>query len=142
MTAQGHCRMATLRLDAQPIAMGIILSSRNRDYFWKTAYAEDHAALSPGVQFVLDLTRLQQSRRAIALTDSCAIPDHPMIDRLWPGRLALVDALIAIRPGHGLAFRVSVGAERARRRFRSRIKNLHGRVWARAHATFRRERTM
>jgi len=31
-------------------------------------------------------------------TDSCAAPNHPMIDRVWRERLPLADRLIAVRP--------------------------------------------
>lgn len=128
MAAQGRCRIDALLLDGAPVAMGILLSSRDREFFWKTAFAETHAVLSPGVQFVLDLTARQRGRDGLVLTDSCAVPDHPMIDRLWPERLTIADAMIGIRSGSGFAFRLSLGLERLRREGRAVLKRLYRRV--------------
>ena len=122
MARAGQCRIDSLTLDGVPVAMGIILSSRNRDYFWKMAYDEAHAGLSPGVQFVLDLTCRQRQADGVDLTDSCAQPDHPMIDHLWSGRLDLADALVAVSPGAGLGFRSLHALELARRGARSGVK--------------------
>ena len=122
MARAGQCRVDSLTLDGAPVAMGIILSSRNREYFWKMAYDEAHAGLSPGVQFVLDLTSRQRQAPGVELTDSCAQPDHPMIDHLWSGRLDLADALIAVSPGAGIGFPSLYGLERLRRGARSGVK--------------------
>ena len=65
---------------------------------------------------------------AITATDSCAIEGHPMIDRLWTARLALVDCVIALRPGQARALRVWLAGETARRRLREAAGQLtlHG----------------
>jgi hypothetical protein len=54
--------------------------------------------LSPGVQLTLDLTRHLCADPAIAMADSTASPDHPMINPIWRGRLAIGDVLIPLRP--------------------------------------------
>ena len=46
------------------------------------------ASASPGVQLTLALTE-RQIGTGVAETDSCAIADHPMIDRIWPDRAPL-----------------------------------------------------
>jgi hypothetical protein len=84
--------------------MGIVLISEDQACFWKIAYDEDFAAYSPGIQFVLAFSKHQSAQADIALTDSCAIPNHPMIDRLWPERQNMVDMLIALTPRHNGAF--------------------------------------
>ena len=122
MATAGRIRIDSLDRDGRPLAMGIVLSSGGRDFFWKMAYAEDHASLSPGVQFVLGLTERQAARAGTAATDSCALPDHPMIDRLWPGRLALVDVAIGLRPGRTVGFEALMLIEIARRRIRAPAK--------------------
>ncbi len=122
MAADGRIRIDSLDRDGRPLAMGIILSSGGRDFFWKMAYAEDHAVLSPGVQFVLGLTERQVAQSGTAATDSCALPDHPMIDRLWPERLALVDVAIGLQPGRRLGFEAVMRLEIARRRARALAK--------------------
>jgi hypothetical protein len=91
--------------DGMPVAMGIVLASGAAAAFWKTAYDENFAALSPGLQLTLDLSRRQLAEPGVTMTDSCAVPEHPMIDRVWPGRLAVADMLLAAAPGRALGFR-------------------------------------
>ncbi len=120
----GRCRVDSLEIDGKPVAMGIILVVGARAFFWKTAFDERHARLSPGVQFAVELSRAQREA-GFAMTDSCAVPDHPMIDRLWPDRMALADVLVELRPGAGLAgFAVAARTEPWRRRARAFAKSL------------------
>ena len=90
----GQCRIYSLDLDGRPVAMGIVLSSGTRAYFWKTAYDQAHGRHSPGKQLAVALTGELLADPGIALTDSCAVPDHPMIDRLWDARMTVADVLI------------------------------------------------
>ncbi len=94
LAGEGRCRIDSLELDGRPIAMGILLRSRDHAYYWKTAFDEAFAALSPGRQFTLALTSGQVLDPDVILTDSCALPDHPMIDRLWPERIEVADVLV------------------------------------------------
>ena len=82
MAAGGRCRIDALEVNGQAIAMGIILTSGTCAHFWKTAFDEALAPLSPGVQFAIDLAEAQLAEADIELTDSCAVPDHTMIDKL------------------------------------------------------------
>ena len=50
------------------------------------------------MQLTLDLTRHLCADPAIALVDSTASADHPMINPIWRGRLAIGDVLIPLRP--------------------------------------------
>jgi len=45
----------------------------------------------------LDLTRHLCTDPAIRFADSTAAPDHPMINPIWRGRLAIGDVLIPLR---------------------------------------------
>ena len=45
----------------------------------------------------MELTEaLRGRRRRSQFADSCATPDHPMIDHLWRDRLAMADLMIAL----------------------------------------------
>jgi CelD/BcsL family acetyltransferase involved in cellulose biosynthesis len=99
LASQGQLRIDRLDLGKATIAAGVILVSKDRAYYWKTAFDESFAEYSPGVLLTIELSERQQRDTAIAMTDSCAIEDHSMINRLWPGRLSLADCLVAIRPG-------------------------------------------
>ena len=41
------------------------------------------------------------------MTDSCAIADHPMIDAIWPERIAIADMLLASAPGARAGFAIA-----------------------------------
>ena len=65
--------------------------------FIKLGVDEQYAKYSPGVQLTLELTRQMCADPTIASVDSTAIPNHPMIDPIWRGRLAIGDVLIPLR---------------------------------------------
>jgi hypothetical protein len=118
----GKLAIHLLELDGEALAVGLILHSGDRAFYWKTAYEESYAEYSPGLQLTLELSRVQQRDASIAATDSCAIAGHPMIDRLWPARLALVDCVIAIRPGSSPGLGLWAAFEAARRHLREAMK--------------------
>ncbi len=130
MAFEGRCRIDSLEVGGVPVAMGVLITAGTQAHFWKTTFDERYAPLSPGVHFALDLTEAQLAAAGgagggLTLTDSCAVPDHPMIDRLWSGRVAVCDLLIALpgdAPG-GRAFRRAVAFEVLHRRLRRFAKD-------------------
>jgi CelD/BcsL family acetyltransferase involved in cellulose biosynthesis len=125
LAAEGKARIDLLKL-GNAIAATITLISGNRAWFWKTAYDEDFARYSPGVQLALDLSEALGQDPNLALVDSCAVADHPMIDHLWGGRLALADWLVPLG-GRG-SFVAGIAAERMRRAIVSPLKALRARL--------------
>ncbi|MDJ1157388.1 GNAT family N-acetyltransferase [Chelatococcus sp. SYSU_G07232] len=107
------------------VAAGLLLESGHRAWFWKIAYDEAFARFSPGVQLTLELARRQLQRGDIALTDSCAIADHPMIDHLWRDRMDIVDLCVAVRPGASPAASLAAWLEGRRRRLRVAAKHAY-----------------
>ena len=124
MARDGRCRIDAIEVDGRAVAMGIILTHGDRAHFWKTTFDERYASLSPGVQFAGDLTDALRAEPTIAAVDSCAVADHPMIDRLWPDRLAICDLLIAVDAARPARWRRAVWIERARRWVRRTAKTL------------------
>jgi hypothetical protein len=49
---------------------------------WKPAFDENFGELSPGVRLTLAMSRGLESDGGLSMADSCADPNHPMIDRL------------------------------------------------------------
>ncbi|MEA2757712.1 MAG: hypothetical protein QOH65_325 [Methylobacteriaceae bacterium] len=96
LAREGKCRIDALTIDDRPIAMSIMLRSRDRAFFWKIAYDEAFAAQSPGVQLALEATRIQQTDATTRVTDSCTAPGNQMIDRLWADRLPIVDLALPL----------------------------------------------
>jgi CelD/BcsL family acetyltransferase involved in cellulose biosynthesis len=94
----GQCEIVTLRAGTIPVAAAIVLRHQDRAFYFKLGVDERFAKFSPGVQLTLDLTRHLCADPAIALADSTASADHPMINPIWRGRLAIGDVLIPLRP--------------------------------------------
>ncbi len=114
LAAGGMARIDLLRLDGRPIAAGVSLISGNRAWYLKTAYDEAFARFSPGVLLSQTIGEQLMSSGGIGLVDSCAIPGHSMIDRIWPGRLTMTHRLVAVSPDDpGLGFRLVLGLRRA-----------------------------
>lgn len=76
-----------------------------RLWIWKTAYDEDFARYSPGVQLMLKVTQRVAEDGTIRSADSLATPDHPMIDAIWPERLVMT-TLVMAAPGSGIGRRL------------------------------------
>ena len=94
----GQCEIVTLRAGEMPVAAAIVLRHRDRAFYFKLSVDERFAKFSPGVQLTLDLTRHLCADPAIAIADSTASADHPMINPIWRDRLAIGDVLVPLRP--------------------------------------------
>lgn len=121
LAAQGRCLLAMLELDGAPVAAGVLATSGPLAAWWKTAYDERYAQYSPGALLTLDISDALLRRPAIETIDSCAIPDHPLLDTMWSGRIRIVDLHIG---ASGLRFGMASQAERWRRDFRAAAKTV------------------
>jgi CelD/BcsL family acetyltransferase involved in cellulose biosynthesis len=126
LAAEGKIRVDSLYLDGSAIAVNVTLKSGGAAWGWKTSYDESYARFSPGVQLLLHVTEQNLADPAIERVDSCASPDHPMIDHIWRERLALSDRLIALRPGP--PFEAASRLEAARRAGLRAAKSLRRRL--------------
>ncbi|NWG24177.1 MAG: GNAT family N-acetyltransferase [Pseudorhodoplanes sp.] len=97
LAAQGRCEIVSLARGGVPVACGIVLRHGSRAFFFKITFDEQERKNSPGVQLTLDLTRHLCADPAIADVDSTADADHPMIDHVWRGRLAMADLFVPLR---------------------------------------------
>lgn len=92
---QGRLERLTLALDGKPIAMLANFIAPPGAFSFKTAFDERFARFSPGV--LLQLENLDLLERAdVAWCDSCAAADHPMIERIWREKRAMVRVNVAI----------------------------------------------
>jgi CelD/BcsL family acetyltransferase involved in cellulose biosynthesis len=98
LAERGQCEIVTLRAGDTPVASAVVLRHQDRAFYFKLGVDERFARLSPGVQLTLDLTRHLCADPAIAMADSTASADHPMINPIWRGRLAIGDVLVPLRP--------------------------------------------
>jgi CelD/BcsL family acetyltransferase involved in cellulose biosynthesis len=116
LAAQDKARVACLSVGERAIAALVTLRSAQSTWCWKIAYDEAFARFSPGVQLVLDVTQALVADPRVVRADSCATPDHPMIDHIWRERLALADRLIGIAPKELSRFRLACTLEALRRK--------------------------
>ena len=121
MAGLSRCRIDTMFVDGNPVAMGVVLLSRDQAYFWKIAFDEAYSFASPGVQLTLWLAKSLAQDNAINFADSCAMPDHPMIDHLWMDRREIVDLFIG--SGDMGLFQRAVQMEQAKRSVRRIAKS-------------------
>ncbi len=95
----GRASVDLLVRDGEPIAAGVVFRASGRAWYLKTAYDETFARYSPGVLLSHALGNALIAEPGIRLVDSCAIQDHPMIDRIWPERMTITSRLISVQEG-------------------------------------------
>lgn len=95
--AAAHGRLERLRLslDGAPIAMLANFIAPPGAFSFKTAFDERYARYSPGVLLQRENLDLLE-REGIDWCDSCAAADHPMIERIWREKRAMVRVNVAI----------------------------------------------
>lgn len=116
--AAGRLEFRRMDLDGRPIAMLVNFIAPPGSFSFKTAFDEVYAKYSPGVLIQLDNLSLME-RADIDWMDSCAAPDHPMIDSLWGERRTIVRVSVPLSGvRRGLEFRLARGLEEASARVR------------------------
>jgi len=130
LAVEGRAQIVRLCVDGRAVAAVVILRSGASAWCWKIAYDESRARFSPGVQVILDTTATLLTDGDIQCVDSCATPDHPMIDHIWRERLILADRLISLEPGGPFRFRAACALESSRRSAIAAAKAVrHWAVW-------------
>jgi hypothetical protein len=92
------CRVHTLTLEGKVIACLIVFIENGCAYTWKTAYDENFSAYSPGTLLMIEVTKTHLDDPNIMATDSCAVPDHPVMSRIWSERRAIGTLVIGLTP--------------------------------------------
>ncbi len=101
----GKLDFMRLSLDGRPIAMLINLRAPPAAWSFKITYDESLGRYSPGV--LLEIEALPHLLRdpEIAWVDSCAKPDHPMINSLWGERMPIAHVAVSLKgPGRRLQY--------------------------------------
>ena len=95
LQTSGKLRFWQLKHDGKAVASLFGMVEGGTAWMVKIAHDEAFAKFSPGVLLVLDATQCLFAEGGVKLVESCAIPGHPMIDRIWRDRIAMADVLIA-----------------------------------------------
>lgn len=128
LARESRCKIQSLRLNGKPIAMAIVLESQGRSYCWKIAFDERLRAQAPGVQLIYEQTRAHLARNDLEFADSCAIANHPLIDKLWPDRIGVCDLAVSLRSRRERDFAASCRRDHARRQLREIAKRAANRL--------------
>lgn len=86
---------AQITLDGKPIAMLASFIAGGGAYSFKIAYNEDYARYSPGALLMMKVINAFHADPRIGWVDSCAIPNHPMINHIWAERRAIREVNVA-----------------------------------------------
>ncbi|HUP42780.1 MAG TPA: GNAT family N-acetyltransferase [Thermoanaerobaculia bacterium] len=92
---RGRLMMLALRLDGRAIASKCNFLAGDGAFSFKIAYDEGFARFSPGFLLEVETIRRLHTRPGLRWMDSCAVPGHPMADRLWLDRRELENLVIA-----------------------------------------------
>jgi hypothetical protein len=121
----------SLVLDGKVIACLIVFVEASIAYTWKTSYDEAFAAYSPGTLLMIEVTRQHLEDPNIEATDSCGVPDHPVMSRLWTQRKPLGTFVVGLTPDADRAARQAASqlhlyteTRKFARTLRNRVKRL------------------
>jgi CelD/BcsL family acetyltransferase involved in cellulose biosynthesis len=128
LAEQDMTRVHTLTLDGEPIASLIVFVEAGVAYTWKTAYDETHSAFSPGTLLMIEVTRMHLDDPNIEATDSCAVPDHPVMSRLWSERRRMGTMVIGVVPNVDRAVRQAASQLHMYRETRNMARLLRNRL--------------
>ena len=128
------CRIHSLMLDGRTIACLVVFVEAGVAYTWKTAYDETLATYSPGTLLMIEVTKQHLDDPNVMMTDSCAVPDHPVMSRLWSERKPMGSLVIGLTPDADRLARQAASqlhlyreTRNMARLLRNRMKNLLGR---------------
>jgi hypothetical protein len=100
--AQGRLMLLALRLDGRSVAQKCNFLAGDGGFAFKIAFDEEFARFSPGAILEMDNIARLHARPDMGWMDSCAEPNHSMINRLWHGRRTIEWLWVATgrRPGN------------------------------------------
>ena len=110
--------IAVLTMGGQPLAAGLFLRAGGEIFFWKTAYDESHARLSPGVVFDLMLTEWLYEQPWFERLDAGHDDSVDPASLIWRQRRPMANILVDLAPS-SLAGRLALEGLRLRGRLRS-----------------------
>jgi hypothetical protein len=122
LAEDGRARVFTLRLDDRAIASLVAFVDRGEAYAWKSAYDEQYALASPGQQLIAEATRALVADPAVKRADSCAMPDHFVMNRFWKDRISIATLVVGLTPESGKAVASAASGLLKARRSRNRVR--------------------
>jgi hypothetical protein len=128
LAEQDKCRIHLLTLNGEPIASLVVFVEGGMAYTWKTAYDEAYSAYSPGTLLMIEVTKQHLEDPNIEATDSCAVPDHPVMSRLWTERRSMGTMIIGLTPNSDRLVRQAASQLHLYRQTRNMARILRNRI--------------
>lgn len=128
MAERDLCRVHLLTLDGVAIACMVVFVESGIAYTWKTAYDETWSAFSPGALLTIEVTKSHLEDPNIVATDSCAVPDHPIMSRLWTERRPICTMVVGLTPDADRLARQAAGQLDLYRESRNTARLLRNRL--------------
>lgn len=122
------CRVHSLTLDGRVIACLIVFVEQGVAYTWKTAYDEAYSPYSPGTLLMIEVTKTHLEDPNIDMTDSCAMPDHPVMSRLWTERRPVGTMVVGLTPDTDRITRQAAAQLHLYKETRNMVRLLRNRV--------------
>ena len=122
-----HC--TEMLLDGKPIAMLTSFRAGNGLYTFKIAFDEEYARYSPGTLLMLKLIHPCLDDPKIDWVDSCAIPDHPMIDHIWAERRPMRSVIVGRNTISGrISLSLGAGMMKLQKTAREHLKTVYYKI--------------
>ncbi|MBV1704835.1 MAG: GNAT family N-acetyltransferase, partial [Hyphomicrobiales bacterium] len=124
LASRGLARIDRLTVGGRPVAMSVALRAGRRLACWKIAHDPAFAAHSPGAMLVRRMTASLRADASLDFTDGCATADQALLNRLWPERQSMADALVGLRGADGDGFETRARSLARRRGLRDGLKRI------------------
>ena len=123
--AAGKLRFWSLQLTGKSIASLFAIVEGDQAWMGKIAYDESYAKFSPGALIILDCTQSFFAEPTIKQIDSSAIPNHPLIDRIWRDRLAMASVFVGPLTLSKWIFNLTVALADLKLKWHNRLRGLY-----------------
>ena len=100
---QGQMTLHVLEAGHRVASAGLILTSGDHAWYVKTSHDEALARHSPGTLLSHHIGLLAAMSPSLQCLDSCALPGHQMIEKVWKGRVRVGDLVIGLTPQADMA---------------------------------------
>jgi CelD/BcsL family acetyltransferase involved in cellulose biosynthesis len=128
LAEEDRVRIHTLTVNGNAIAAMVVFIEAGIAYTWKTAFDEAFAKYSPGNLLLVEVTNQHLDDPNIITTDSCAVPDHPIMSRFWAEREPMETLIIGLNPATDRAARQVAAQINLYRQTRDAAKKVHGKL--------------
>lgn len=126
-------RIHTIDLNGKAIASMIVLMMGGEAYTWKTTFNEEFSRFSPGKLLMGELTEWHLDDANIVRSDSCAVPDHPIMSRFWREREEMGTLVIGLTQNSDRDVRQAAAQLHLYKSTRNMAKMLRDRILSFAH---------